>query len=311
MSEQSKAVAKAKPGKSILVTMADQYGMEPEAFEQVVRATCMPPDRNGKVPSKAEFASFLLVAKEYDLNPLTKEIYAFSGKGGGVVPILSIDGWVSLIQKSGKCDGFEFEFEHTDDGSLVSCTCTMYRKDQKHPTRVTEYLSECRRPTDPWKMAHRMLRHKSLMQAGRYAFGYSGIYDEDEARDIIRNETMRDVTPSEPPEPPPPPPPPTEPPQPVEPEIIDVEPEPPTIDDAAAEIAQEYAQMSNKELIKLAREEVPATCPDEDSLYDLWLTYVVDREMDKTETNVLKAIFAKQARALDLPRFLPDESIDP
>lgn len=36
-------------------------------------------------------------------------------------------------------------------------------------------------------MPHRMLRHKSLIQAGRVAFGLSGIYDEDEGRDIIRN----------------------------------------------------------------------------------------------------------------------------
>jgi hypothetical protein len=33
-------------------------------------------------------------------------------------------------------------------------------------------------------MPKRMLRHKALIQCARVAFGFSGIFDEDEARDI-------------------------------------------------------------------------------------------------------------------------------
>jgi hypothetical protein len=33
-------------------------------------------------------------------------------------------------------------------------------------------------------MEHRMLRHKAMIQAARYAFGFAGIYDEDEGRTI-------------------------------------------------------------------------------------------------------------------------------
>ena len=58
---------------------------------------------------------------------------------------------------------------------------------------VTEHLSECKRNTEPWKMEHRMLRHKALMQCARYAFGFSGVTDEDEAADTPG---MRDVTPA-------------------------------------------------------------------------------------------------------------------
>lgn len=219
----SNAVAIKPQGRSVLVDMATRFGMEPQAFEATVRATCMKPDKNGRVPSREEFAAFLLVAKEYNLNPLTKEIYAFPAKGGGIVPIVSVDGWVNLVNSHGACDGFEFEMEHGTDGKqLISCTCKMYRKDRKHPVTVTEYLSECFRDTEPWKMKHRMLRHKAMIQAARYAFGFSGIYDEDEGEKIAE---MRDVTPrDDPPAPPPPPaairaPVPT-----VEPEII-----PPTV----------------------------------------------------------------------------------
>lgn len=171
----------------LLASMADQYLLNPEEFSKTVRATC------GLVNATPEqFAAFLIVAKTYGLNPLTKEVYAFPAKGGGIVPIVSIDGWVNLVNSNPQCDGFQFEMDHTPDGKLISCTCTMYRKDRKHPVSVTEYLEECKRPTDPWKMQHRMLRHKSMIQAARYAFGFAGIYDEDEGRVIA---DAVDVTP--------------------------------------------------------------------------------------------------------------------
>lgn len=188
--------------RSVLVDMATRFGMEPAAFEATVRATCMKPDKNGKVPSREEFAAFLLVAKEYRLNPMTKEIYAFPAKGGGIVPIVSLDGWANLINSHPAMDGVTFAMEHNEENVLVSCTCRIYRKDRSHPIEVTEYLSECIRNTEPWQMKHRMLRHKSLIQCARYAFGFSGIYDEDEGAKIAE---MRDVTPPSPPKPPAPP----------------------------------------------------------------------------------------------------------
>lgn len=188
--------------RSVLVDMSIRYGMEPQAFEATVRATCMKADKSGKVPSREEFAAFLLVAKEYNLNPLLKEIYAFPAKGGGIVPIVSVDGWVNLINSQTALDGIEFDTNHDEKGALVSITCRIYRKDRSRPVEVTEYLAECIRNTEPWAMKHRMLRHKSLIQCARYAFGFAGIYDEDEGEKIAG---MRDITPPAPPKPPAPP----------------------------------------------------------------------------------------------------------
>jgi phage recombination protein Bet len=192
------------PGKHVLTSMADRFGMEPAAFEAAVRATCMPTGPSAPQATQEEFAAFLLVANEYKLNPLTKEIYAFPRRGGGIVPIVSVDGWANLINSHGECDGFDFEYEHDAKGELVSVTCKMYRKDRSRPVVVKEFLSECIRSTEPWKMKHRMLRHKALIQAARYAFGFAGIYDEDEGDKIA---TMKDITPqaaapAEPPVPP-------------------------------------------------------------------------------------------------------------
>lgn len=184
--EQQTPVAKPPERKSVLRDMAERYGMETEAFESVVRATAM----SGVTATKEQFAAFLLVAKQYNLNPLTREIYAYPGKGGGVQPIVGVDGWLNLANSHPAFDGLECE-ESFREGRLVSVTATVYRKDRRHPTRVTEYLDECRGSTEPWKRwPTRMLRHKAAIQCIRYAFGFAGIMDEDEHDRMMQVEAM-------------------------------------------------------------------------------------------------------------------------
>ena len=186
------AVTKPHAKKGLIETMAEKVSMDPKAFEKTIRATCMP-----KEHTTEQFGALMLTANTYGLNPLLKEIYAFPTKGGGIAPIVSIDGWLRMINTHPNFDGMSTEFMHDDSGNLVSCRCSIFRTDRSRPIIVEEYLAECKRNTDPWKMEHRMLRHKATMQCGRYAFSFAGVYDEDEGRDI------RDAgTDNEPPAPP-------------------------------------------------------------------------------------------------------------
>jgi len=163
--------------RSLIATMAAGYSMEPASFAATVRATCMPANS-----SDEEFAAFLLVAHQHGLNPVTREIYAFPKKGGGIQPIVGIDGWMTLINSHPQSDGLEFQDHFDDKGKLSAITCKIYRKDRQRPTEVTEYMEECKRPTEPWqKWPARMLRHKAAIQCARYAFGFAGIIDPEEA----------------------------------------------------------------------------------------------------------------------------------
>jgi len=186
--------------RSVLQTMATKYNMEPAAFEQTLRGTVFP-----AAGTREQFAAFLLVANEYGLNPVTKEIYAFPAKGGGIVPIVSIDGWLNIINSHPALNGIEFD-DHIDEGKVTSITARIWRKDRDKPIVVTEYLAECNRPTEPWqKYPRRMLRHKALIQCARYAFGFAGIVDPDEAERMGADVSpMRTVShDDEPPAPPP------------------------------------------------------------------------------------------------------------
>jgi len=181
MTEQS--LTKPENRQSLLVSMASKYQMDPDVFKNTIKATVMPAGATNE-----QMAAFLLVANHYDLNPITKEIYAFPAKGGGVTPVVGIDGWVNLAQRHAQFDGVDFAYG--DD----SVTCRVYRKDRSHPIVVTEFMDECRRNTDPWKThPKRMLRHKALIQAIRYAFGFAGIKDEDDA-EVIAGHKERVIT---------------------------------------------------------------------------------------------------------------------
>lgn len=169
-------------GSTALAQVANRLAVSESELQSIVINTVMP--NKGQQVSNDQFISFMAVANEYKLNPLVKEIYAFPAKGGGIQPIVSIDGWLKIITNHEQFDGMEHE-DILDNGNLVAIKCSIYRKDAKRPITVTEYMNECRRGTDTWKQwPNRMLRHKATIQAGRYAFGISGIVDPDEAERI-------------------------------------------------------------------------------------------------------------------------------
>jgi phage recombination protein Bet len=177
----------AKQEAGILASLAAHYGMDKAAFVSTMKATIM----GGKPVTNEQLAAFCLVAKEHGLNPFTKEIFAFPANGG-IIPVVSVDGWLKLINGHPACDGMEFEDTIGPDGKLAAVTCKVYRKDRTHPVTVTEYMSECARPTDVWKKwPARMLRHKATIQAARYAFGFAGIVEPDEAERMVEPITVQ------------------------------------------------------------------------------------------------------------------------
>lgn len=160
----------------LVAIMAKEQHLEPATFAETVRSVACPPNI-----SKQQFTAFLMVCHEHKLNPITREIFGFESRGR-VQPIVSIDGWLKIINERPEFDGMEFKDTTDDEGNLLAITCRIYRKDRKHPTEVTEYMHECKRGTEVWKnWPARMLRHKATIQAARYAFGFSGIFDQDEA----------------------------------------------------------------------------------------------------------------------------------
>ncbi len=176
MSEEKKQYDVAKRT-SALEIMAARLGCESGKLLATLKATCF----KGDVTNE-QMMALTIVANQYQLNPFTKELYAFPDKGGGIVPVVGVDGWARIINEHPQFDGMEFDM--SADGT--ECVCRIFRKDRAHAIEVTEYLAECKRNTDPWRTSpRRMLRHKAMIQCARYAFGFAGIYDPDEAERIV------------------------------------------------------------------------------------------------------------------------------
>ncbi len=174
---QSRAIAareaESRP-RNALEAMANRLQVSPAGLKSTLMQTVFSGCRND-----SEFIALVMVANEYHLNPLLKEIYAFPAKGGGIIPMVGYDGWVKLMNSHPQFDGIEYNDHLDSKGNLYAIECIIYRKDRRHPIKLMELLDECRRGTEPWKMMpSRMLRNRVTCQAARLAFGFSGIASE-------------------------------------------------------------------------------------------------------------------------------------
>mgnify|MGYP003149856584 CR=1 FL=1 len=164
--------------RSITDRVATRYGMTATALQQTLTKTIFPKSS----ATNEQVAALLIVADQYDLNPFTKEIYAFP-QGGGIVPIVGVDGWYKLLHRDKELSGVQVTFAYVGEtDKLYSSTARIHKKGWEHPVEVTELMKECERNTPAWKnQPHRMLRHRALAQCIRIACGLSGIYMEEEA----------------------------------------------------------------------------------------------------------------------------------
>jgi len=195
-------VAITPPPKASLVrTFAQRLGVDADKLLPTLKDTAFKqPYKDGKPGPEvtdAQMMALLVVANEYGLNPFLKEIYAFPTKGGGITPIVGVDGWIRIMNSRPEFKSQEFVYPDdsvSKDDYYVECI--IERHDRAKPTVIREYLAECYRDTDPWRShPRRMVRHKALIQCIRIAFGYGGMYDPDEA-ERIANIMAIDVTPT-------------------------------------------------------------------------------------------------------------------
>ena len=155
--------------------------------------------------TNAQMTALMVVANQYGLNPWTKEIYAFPDKNNGIVPVVGVDGWARIINDNPQFDGMEFaqsdemvRMPGANSDAPAWIECAMYRKDRTRPVIIREYLDEAYREPfkgkfgpviGPWQThPKRFLRHKAMIQCARMAFGYGGIYDQDEAERITERD---------------------------------------------------------------------------------------------------------------------------
>src|ERR1700679_2564290 len=136
MSKELSTATETKP--SLVSKFASRFNIDANQILPILKATAFRPRNQGTVITNEQMAALLIVADQYGLNPFTKEIFAFEDKGA-IIPIVSVDGWVRIINENAQMDGIEFryseEMETMPDGksSPSWAECIITRKDRKHP----------------------------------------------------------------------------------------------------------------------------------------------------------------------------------
>ncbi len=85
------ATTTPQPRASALAVMASNLNVDPAKLLQTLKATVF------RGASDDEILALVVISNTYGLNPILKEVYAFPAKGGGIVPVVSIDGWIRTI----------------------------------------------------------------------------------------------------------------------------------------------------------------------------------------------------------------------
>jgi phage recombination protein Bet len=206
----SKSISKQN---NAMVNFASKFNIDVHVMEKTLRDTVFKQSGDEQITNE-QMVALMIVASEYGLNPFTKEIYAFPDKQGGIIPVVGVDGWSRLINSRPSFNGMDFnqsdKMVKIDENSK-NCPewieVIIHHKDRQHPTVVREYLDEVYKKAaysqrykkafpGPWQThTKRMLRHKAMIQGGRVAFGYSGIYDDDEAQNILENHEIKVINP--------------------------------------------------------------------------------------------------------------------
>lgn len=187
MENRDTSAAKAQT-QGLIARLAGRFGVEPNRLLKCL-TTQVFKQADGRQPSNEELMVLLLVCENFGLNPFNREIFAFRGKGGEIVPVVSLDGWAKIVRSQKDFNGVSFRFSETTV-KVAGCNqelpefveCAMRLKGVDEPIVIQEFMVECFNDKSPvWrKWPRRMLRTRAFIQCARLAFSLTGLYDEGE-----------------------------------------------------------------------------------------------------------------------------------
>jgi hypothetical protein len=180
----------------VFLRSVERSGMSAESFVEALTQTAL---SALTAWSQVDLERLLVAAERLGLDPLGREVFLLPGAAGPLDPallVVGVDGWSRILNGHEQFAGMSFrESRQKIEGVPAWVECTIHRWDRRVPTSVKEHLSEARGMGLAW-VSHprRMLRHKSMVQCARLAFGLVGVYDADEAQAVAASRAHRAPT---------------------------------------------------------------------------------------------------------------------
>jgi hypothetical protein len=157
-------VTKPKTLETLILDVAKTLKIDPQELHDWIEERSVP---------QCLLKPILLTSQRLRLNPLLSQIdWELSEKKQWEL-FIPIDGWVAVIHREPSFQGITFnESNQTENGIPIWMECSIYRSDLTYPITVREYFIELKTEHPMWvQMPRRMLRHKTIQQCARLAFG--------------------------------------------------------------------------------------------------------------------------------------------
>jgi hypothetical protein len=189
VTEQTTALAQQPAPRSLLNDLATAQGMDPTRFYNAIKTLC-----GCQGAQDEHFAGLMMVAREFNLNPILKHLYLMPTKRG-VSVVMGVDGYLVFLRRAEKdgvivrhdCEeGWFTDPRYPPDAKKTrrGFKASLWFKGEEAPRTHVEWFDEIVRDTEPWKgMPSRMGRHKAMSQAVRRFLGLY-VMDTDEAAKI-------------------------------------------------------------------------------------------------------------------------------
>lgn len=163
---------------TLVAEMAQGAGLDSRRYFETIKQMC-----GCKKATTETFYALLIQAKRLDLDPLAKQLYMIDTSHGPRL-VIPIDGYLRIMLRHPRYVSHTVIETNDSNGNAVSATIKIFTKEQVGaglpPFEHTEYMSECKGNSGPWRShPRRMLKHKVVSQGVRYCFG-AYLPDEDE-----------------------------------------------------------------------------------------------------------------------------------
>jgi hypothetical protein len=186
----------------LLFDIAADYRMDPTEFKKAVMTQCFA----GGACSDSQLLMLLSVAKRYDLNPLIRELHAFTsdrqndaGQKVSVMQIVvGVDGWFKIVSRDPRFLGYKTREHRSDDGKLDAVSIEMYRRDWRigdeflpgtYTARMDEWLVEHKPnkgPTNWEEMPEHRLFGVAFKECARRTLGITECIGEADEANLSR-----------------------------------------------------------------------------------------------------------------------------
>jgi hypothetical protein len=179
---------------------AAQLGVAPEHVCNLLRNHWRTSKGQPPLTDVEMFQGLSLIA-HYELDPMAREIYVTRDKQGRLLTIVSIDGWIKVLDRTDHYDGHEQKWHHTAEGEVDWIETMIFSKKRSHPTTYRALMKEYAAVAGYVysKMPTHMLRLFSLRHAARQFTPLGGnVVTEDEAGIMLsasESEIDTDATP--------------------------------------------------------------------------------------------------------------------